>query len=251
MSDLSTPESNSYEEALQLFWRVFGGPDQESSASPDDDDAVQRIVASVDGDSGAVAMAAEFARDFDVALPDLADELTYPSDQALLMTPRPPTGEALIAATAVQRGQLSLLDSDFVVAERYFRWATQRFHALGERAAESWPLTLLGRVAQIQERFAEANTCYQEALAIDRAVGDWVNVSVSLGLLGQVAWLEGRLDDAERLAHQALDLHRSQSDWRNAASTLSTLANIAKERGQPWQARFFRLRSKLATFGLF
>ncbi len=247
MSDLSTPESNSYEESLQLFWRTLG---RSGSVSPEDDDTARRIVVAVDKDSGAVALAADFARDFDVALPNLADELESPSAQALRLTPQRPMGEALIAGAAVQRGQVSVSTGDLVLAERYFRWAAQRFHALGERAAESTSLTLIGRVAQMRERFAEASAYYQESMAIDQALGSWIDVGVSLGLLGQVAWLEGRFDDAERLALQALALHRSQSDWRNAISTLSTLVEVAKERGQPWRAWFYSLRRALATFRL-
>lgn len=249
MSDPSTSMPDSTEELLQLFWQRLGHSPPSDEEMPGQQDAARRIVAVVGPSAAAVSVAAAFAVEFSLPLPPLADALEHPSEDVLLTTAQPPTGSALVAATAVEQGQRRQDGGDLPGAEHAFRWATQQFHALGEEA-ESLAVTLLGRVVEMQDRLDEAAQCYHQALAIDQAVGDHVNESVDLGLLGQVAWLRGQLDDAERFARQALALHRRNRDWRNAQTTLMTLGEVARERGQRWRAKLYFFRSQLAKRGL-
>ena len=254
MSDPSTPTPDSTEELLRLFWQRLGYSPPSGDETPSDQDAAQRIVAAVGPSADTVSVAAAFVGEFSLPLPPLAHALEHPSEDVLLMTPQPPTGSALVAATAVEQGQRRQDGGDLPGAEHAFRWATQQFHALGERQAESLAVTLLGRVVEMQDRLDEAAQCYHQALAIDQAVGDDVNEGVDLGLLGQVAWQRGQLDEAERFAWQALAIHKRSRDWRNAlnaATTLITLGEVARERGQRWRAKFYFFRSQLAKLGLF
>src|SRR5258708_6270650 len=191
-----TPDTT--EELLRLFWQRLGHTPSTGEAMPSHQhDAARRIVVAVGPAAEAVTLAAAFADEFAQDLPMLADELERPSEKTLLMTPQPPTGRALIAATAVGFGQSRQAVGDLPGAEQAFRWAAQQFHVLGEGAAESLPLVLLGRVLQMQEHLDQAGQCYREALALDQAFGDEDKAAVDLSLLGEVAWLSGQLDEAE------------------------------------------------------
>ena len=253
MSDPSAPTLDSTDELLRLFWQRLGysPPPDDATLSPQD--AARRIVAAVGPSPAAVSVAAACAVEFSLPLAPLANALEHPSEDVLVMTARPPTGSALVAATAVEQGERRQDGGDLPGAEHAFRWATQQFHVLGEDA-ESLAVTLLGRAVEMQDRLDEAAQCYHQALAIDQAIGDDVNEGVDLGLLGQVAWLRGQLDEAERFAWQALAIHKRSRYWRNAlnaATTLITLGEVARERGQRWRAKFYFFRSQLAKLGLF
>jgi tetratricopeptide (TPR) repeat protein len=250
MNDPSASASGSNEELLRLFAQRYGHGLASDDGTPSQQDSARRIVAAVGPAVEAVVLAAAFADEFALALPTLADALEHPSKETLLTTPQPPTGRALIAATAVQQGQRCQDAGDLPRAEHAFRWATQQFHALGEQQAESLALTLLGRVVEMQDRLDEAAQCYQGALTIDQTFGDRFNEGVDLGLLGQVAWLQGQFGEADQLLRQALALHRRFWDRQNTASTLFTLGQVAQQRGQRWRAKLYLLRSKLAELGL-
>jgi tetratricopeptide (TPR) repeat protein len=245
--------SDSKEELLRLFWQRLGRtPSLGEEMLGSQQDAALRIVVAVGPAAEAVTLAAAFADELAQDLPKLADLLEQPSEETLLLTPQPPTGRALIAATAVGVGHARLDGGELPGAEHAFRWAAQQFHALGEGQAESSSLVQLGRVLQMQEHLDEAGQCYREALGFDQTFGDENNVAVDLSLLGEVAWLSGRLDEAERLCRQALTLYtRDSVSPGNVASTLLTLAAVARERGHPWQARLYLLRSSLAKRSVF
>lgn len=213
-------------------------------------DGATRIVIALGQDTNATFLAAVYARQFDLALPSLADELEHPRQAILRMTGRPLKGSALVAASAIGHGQLKRDQNDLPEAERCFRWAGDHFHTLGMREGASLALTLVGRLAQVQERLEEAERCYARALALDSAIGNRHDEGVDLGLLAQVAWLRGNLDDAEQLSYQALALHRLERDRHSAAATLTTLAEIARERGRRWHAQLFIVRAKVADLGL-
>lgn len=242
-------EPFSLEEQVELFARSLGRDDTPQLTS-DNTDAARRIITALGQDTDATLLAANYAREFHLVLPALADELEHPDEATLRMTEQPLKGGALVAATAVRCGQAQRDRDNPAEAERCFRWASERFHALGLLAGEALALTLLGRVAQAHERLEEAKECYERALAADRAVGNRQDEGVDLGLLAQVAWLSGRLDDAERLAYQALALHRQACDWKNAGTTMTTLGEVARERGQGWRALLYFLRATLADHGL-
>ena len=240
--------SLSLQEQLELFARRLGRTDA-SQLTPDESDAAQRIVTALGQETDATLLAAAYAHEFHLGLRALADEFEHPDAATLRITGRPLTGGPLVAAMAFHRGELQGDRGNVAEAERCFRWASERFHALGEREGEGLALVMLGREAQIQERLEEAEQYYQQALALNRAIGNRFDEGVDLGLLAQVAWLSGKYDDAERLAHQALTLHRQERDWRNAATTLATLGEVARERGQRWRAGLYFLRVQLAERG--
>lgn len=242
-------ESPASEEQVALFTRSLGR-DQASPLTTDETDAARHIIAALGQDTDVTLLAADYAREFHIALPALANELEHPHEATLRMTRQPLIGGELVAATAIRRGQVQQDRDDPTEAERCFRWASERFHALGLQEWQALALVLLGRIAQMHERLEEAEECYEQALAVDRTVGNRQDEGVDLGLLAQVAWLSGRLDDAVRLAHQALALHQQVHDWRNAGSTLKTLGDVARERGQGWRARVYFVRATLAEHGL-
>lgn len=215
----------------------------------DESAAARRIVTALGQDTEATLLAATYVREFHLALPALADELQHPHAATLRMTAQPLQGSALLVATAIHRGQLQRDRNDSTEAERCFRWASERAHALRLRALESLALVLLGRLAQVQERLDDAEHCYAQALPIDRELGNRHDEGVDLGLLAQVAWLSGMYDDAERLAQQAAILHRQARDGRSAATTFLTLGEVARERGHRWRAQLYFFRAKLAQRG--
>ncbi|HEY7094080.1 MAG TPA: tetratricopeptide repeat protein [Ktedonobacterales bacterium] len=223
----------------EIFAR-FGQP-----LTPDEQAAVRTIASALDEDTEAIALVASYAVEFRKDLATLAGELAEPDKETVETTTRPPRGRALVAATAIHDGVFLQDRGDLAEAGRPFRWASERFHELDERAAESLALTLYGRVEEMLDHLPVAKQSYRQALEIDRALGDQINESVDLGLLAQVAWLSGRLDEAESLSQEALALHRRERDWRNAVTTLDTLGHIAQERGQAWRARAYFARSWL------
>jgi tetratricopeptide (TPR) repeat protein len=252
MSDPTTSSTDSPDAdgPLRLFWRRFGDACEPDGEATSQRDAARRIVAAVGSSTEAASLAATFAMEFSLDLSALADELEHPAPETLRMTPQPPTGRALIAATAARQGQRQQSDGDLPGAERRFRWAAQAFHALDEQRAESLALTLLGRAVEMQDRLDDAAQCYSESLALDYALGDTFNEGVDLALLGQVAWLSGHLDDAEHYAREALTIHRRHANQRNIASTLATLGAVAKARGQRVRAAIYVLQSRLTRLGL-
>lgn len=241
-------EPYSSEEQIELFARSLGR-DHASQLTSDETEAARRIVTALGQDTDATLLAAKFAREFHLALPALAGELEHPQEATLRMTGQPLKGGALVAATAIRHGEIQRDRNDPAEAERCFRWANERFHALGVRAGEALALVLLGRIAQVRERLKEAAEYYEQALDADRAVGNVQDEGIDLALLAQVAWLSGRLDDAERLAHQALALHRQTHDWKSIGATMTTLGEVARERHQGWRALLYFLRATLADHG--
>jgi tetratricopeptide (TPR) repeat protein len=249
MSDLPVPNDTSSDALLQLFWHRLNGSRQVSDTdarTPSQLAAARRIVLAVGPSPKAIELAATFADMFFLDLSRLADAVEHPAQKILAVTSQPSIGRAIVAATALQYGQDQQHQGNLSLAGRYFRWAVQQFHALNERQAESNALLLLGRVAQMQERFDEADQCYHQALAIDQASGDTFDAGVDVALLGQVAWLAGRLDEADALCRQALALHRRAGDRRNVASTLATLGQVARERGQRGQETVYVWLSAVA-----
>src|SRR5262252_2556040 len=94
--------SDSKEELLRLFWQRLGHMPSLGEERPSPrHDAARRIVVAVGPAAEAVTLAAALADELAVDLPMLADLLEQPSEETLLLTPQPPTGRALIAATAV------------------------------------------------------------------------------------------------------------------------------------------------------
>lgn len=219
---------------------------------------MERIVAAVASSPRAVVLAAAFADEFAFDLDELAHALEYLEN--LLEWTRPPqkwhppqTGRARIAALALQLGlnevSAYVLNVDkegyLQEAERYYQWSVAQFRVLHDLGTVTYAVTLLGVVAEMEERFDEAARYYQEALTNDEAAGEVFNVGVDLAAPGRVAMLAGHYDEAEQLSYQALALHRRARDWLNPPGTLKTPGKVAQARGRRGQALYYFCLSDL------
>ena len=70
--------------------------------------------------------------------------------------------------------------------------------AKDDHAAEDRALNNLGVVYGTQGRWAEAEDCYQQSLAIEREVGDHVNKGHTLGNLALLRRTQGEMKAAQK-----------------------------------------------------
>jgi tetratricopeptide (TPR) repeat protein len=104
----------------------------------------------------------------------------------------------------------------------------------------------LGQLAQARGQKAEAERYLIQALAIDREVLDRRSEGVDLTQLGQIAQARGQLAEAERYFTQSLAIRREVQDRRGDALALAYLGLVAEEREQ-WEEAETWYRQGLAV----
>jgi tetratricopeptide (TPR) repeat protein len=95
-----------------------------------------------------------------------------------------------------------------------------------------WLKLDLGYAYQMTGRLNEAQTRYEECLALARAAGNRRNEGVALSVLGQIAQARGRLEEAEGYLQQSLAVLREVQDRQGEGVDLSSLGQIAQARGR-------------------
>jgi len=85
----------------------------------------------------------------------------------------------------------------------------------------------LGRVAEEQRRFEEAEAAYKQALAIKLEFNDRHSAAFTYHQLGMIAHKRRRFDEAEAAYKQALAIKLEFNDRHSAASTYGELGGVA------------------------
>jgi len=101
-----------------------------------------------------------------------------------------------------------------------------------DRHVEARLLVRLGNLHQILGRWAEAEKCYQQGLAILRECGDRVGEGNTLNNLGVVYQLQGRWVEAEECCHQGLAIFLEFGDRVGEGQALMNLGNVYLSQGQ-------------------
>src|SRR5581483_1570710 len=104
-------------------------------------------------------------------------------------------------------------------------------------------LLSLGLSARAGGDLVEAESCFLEALALNRALGAKRNIGSTASQLATVRRLQGDLDAAQALYDELATIARELEDQDSLAIALLNLAIIAVERRQPANARALLLEA--------
>jgi tetratricopeptide (TPR) repeat protein len=92
-------------------------------------------------------------------------------------------------------------------AERHYQEALAVYRQIADRLGEANALLGLGEAARMQDRSADAERHYQEALAVSRQIADRRGEANALWGLGEAARMQARFADARGYLVQAFDLY--------------------------------------------
>lgn len=122
--------------------------------------------------------------------------------------------------------------------------------AMGSEAAPAIRAKALygdGALANVQDDYNQAESLFQESLALYRQVGEKRGIGISLYKLGLVAWSKGDYPVARTLVEEALVIHRELGNEVDIADSLLLLAHICVNYSDYSQARKL-LEESLALF---
>jgi tetratricopeptide (TPR) repeat protein len=128
-----------------------------------------------------------------------------------------------------QLGRVAQEQRRFAEAEAHYRQALDLKLEHGDRHRAADTYHQLGRVAEEQRRFAEAEAHYRQALDIFLEFGDRHAAASTYHQLGIVAQEQRRIAEAEAHYRQALDIFLEFGDRHRAASTYGQLGIVAQE----------------------
>ena len=103
---------------------------------------------------------------------------------------------------------------------------------VGERVGEGQMIGNLGVVYKSQGRWAEAEKCYQQSLEIFREVGDRLGEGQTLGNLGNVYESQRRWAEAEDCYQQGLAIRREFGDRVGEGQTLNNIGIVYEFQGR-------------------
>ena len=122
----------------------------------------------------------------------------------------------------------------FDAARGHEEAAIRLLEAAGNRQRQSVVYHQLGRIAQDQRRFAEAETTYRQALDIYLEFGDRHGAARTYHQLGRVALDDRRFAEAEATYRQALDINwSSATGTAPPAPTTSSACSPTSSSGSP------------------
>ncbi|MFC0628624.1 AfsR/SARP family transcriptional regulator [Kribbella deserti] len=103
----------------------------------------------------------------------------------------------------------------------------------GDRTAEGQAVNAIGSAYLRQQRYEEAKTYMENALAIRRELDDIEGVGISLNNLGLLHKHLGDLPEAIRYLEESLEVRRRSNDPRSAARSLDNLGVVLRAAGDP------------------
>jgi non-specific serine/threonine protein kinase len=118
-------------------------------------------------------------------------------------------------------------------AEERLRRAARLSARAGDRWGGALALHLLGEVAHLEGRDADAVTAHEQCVEHGARVGEVILRSASLTALAEVALDGAELDRARWLACEALTLRAALGDGVSVAGLLALLGRIAMGQGDP------------------
>jgi tetratricopeptide (TPR) repeat protein len=135
------------------------------------------------------------------------------------------------ALTYHQLGRIAQEQRDFEQAQTWNRKALAIFEKYGDENGAALTYHQLGIIAQEQGDFGSAEAWYRKALAIFEKQGDEHGPANTYGQLGTMAQDQGDFEGAEAWHRKALAIFEKQGDERGAAIVYHQLGMIAAERG--------------------
>ncbi len=111
------------------------------------------------------------------------------------------------------------------------------YRTIGDSHWVSYPLTSLGRLAQLDGEYPSARELLQRGLAVRRQAGDRWGMAISLTSLGEVERCEGNDEAAAACFDEALTLARQLGIKSTLAWVRHNRAHLAHRRGDLPQAR--------------
>jgi tetratricopeptide (TPR) repeat protein len=100
----------------------------------------------------------------------------------------------------------------------------------------AWSLMGLGDIAAAQNKVAEAEQLYNQALNIQQELNDYDHAGVTLEALGRLEWRQGNYEQAFTLLQESLTLRIIMDDPTKIAQSLEAIASLAAAKGQAERA---------------
>ncbi len=107
------------------------------------------------------------------------------------------------------------------------------YHHRQDRSGTALALYVLGKIAEDNGDYDQANTQFNEALTLFRAEDDPVWTGLTLAHLGSVAYGRGEYTGAKAVLAEALTLQRTTGHGYGAAVSLLYLGHLALSEGDP------------------
>jgi predicted ATPase len=128
-------------------------------------------------------------------------------------------------------GVLADAQEDYDAAETCFRETLELNRAEGDRWGVANALNNVGVMALRRGDHAAAHALYEESARLWREIGNDAAVDLALANLGNVARLRGDHDEARRRLQESLTRYRGRDDQNGCALTLGLLADVARDEG--------------------
>ena len=149
----------------------------------------------------------------------------------------------ITAGTYHNLGRVAQEQRQFAQAEQYYQQALQIFIEYNDRYEQASTCHQLGRVAQEQRQWPQAEQYYQQALQIKIEYNNRYSQASTYHQLGMVTQEEQQWPQAEQYYQQALQIFIEYNDRYEQASTYHQLGIVAQEQRQWPQAREFILKA--------
>lgn len=137
-----------------------------------------------------------------------------------------------VAHTYAVLGRVAQRDGRYDEADGHYQRALGLFQEAGDDQGAAIICHQLGLAAHEQQQFDEATAHYFRALDLFRASGNQDYLPRTLGLLGRLAQQRGQLDEADARFREALGLFRALGDRHEAGTTCLHLGEVAQRQGR-------------------
>ncbi len=134
-------------------------------------------------------------------------------------------------------GKVAEEQRQWTQAEQYYQQALRLFIEYNDREAQAMTYHNLGYVAQEQRQWTQAEQYYQQALQIKREDNHRYEQAATYHNLGYVAQEQRQWTQAEQYYQQALQVYGEYNDRYHQAETYHNLGMVAGEQRQWTQAR--------------
>ena len=171
-----------------------------------------------------------------------AAEKTYQEALAIALKNKalsPELIKKMSASIYHQLGRVAQEQRQWTQAEGYYQQALQIYIEYNDRYEQADTYHQLGVVAEEQRQWAQAEKYYQQALGITIEFNDRYGQSTTLHTLGSVALGKGELEQAKQYYHQALEIYIEFNDWNLQAMAYHQLGMVAQAQRQWAQAEAY------------
>jgi tetratricopeptide (TPR) repeat protein len=149
----------------------------------------------------------------------------------------------LVAGVYHNLGRVAQEQREFEQAEQYYQHALQIYIEYNDRYAQADTYHQLGSVAQEQREFEQAEQYYQQALQLKIEYNDRYAQASTYGQLGNLAQEQRQWQQAEVYYQQALQVFIEYKDRYSQAGAYNNLGMVAQEQQHWSQAGDYLLRA--------